>query len=75
MVNRIVEKLTSGRWLLTLAAIYVWIHGTISGLLSAEFSGGLLVLVTKEYFDRKDRPTQKEEGTTDEAPKGDGTNA
>jgi hypothetical protein len=54
-LNRILEKLTSGRWLLTITACFVWAICTWHGTFDGPVNSGLLVLVIKEYFDRKDR--------------------
>ena len=50
-----ISKLTSGRFLLVLAAAIVFITMSIKGMLAGEFVAGLLTMVMRDYFARPDR--------------------
>jgi hypothetical protein len=55
MSEKILTKLTSGRFLLVVASAVVFAIMSIKGMLAGEFVAGLLTMVMRDYFSRNDR--------------------
>jgi hypothetical protein len=51
--DHIVGKLSSGRWIATIAACIIWAMLAYRDRLSPEFHGGTITLVIASYFQRK----------------------
>ncbi len=49
------NKLLSGRWILTVASALVFVYAAIKGILDAATVATILMFVFKSYFDRNDR--------------------
>jgi len=49
------EKIFSGRWLLTLLVGLTYVYCAVTGKLDYKDIIVITLIVTKEYFDRKDR--------------------
>ena len=49
------NKIFSGRWILTVACAIVFAYSSIKGILDAATVATILMFVFKSYFDRNDR--------------------
>lgn len=74
-MNRVLHKVLSGRWLLTLACSWVLVYCSMTEKLDAPTIAAILSSVFASYFSKLEKPPSKAEGKTDEAQKGDGANA
>lgn len=55
MVERIIDKLLSGRLWITLCAGIVFVYCSVKGILTPETIAVLVTAVIKDYFTRPDR--------------------
>lgn len=55
MMQAILAKLCSGRWILTVACAWAFVHAAITGTISSEGITAIIVSVFKDYFNRDDR--------------------
>jgi len=53
--ERIIEKLTSGRFILTVVAGVVFLYCAITKSIEGATITAILMMIFKEYFDRNDR--------------------
>lgn len=56
------QKLLSGRYLLTVAAAFVFVYAVITKLIGAAETVAILMFVFQAYFDRKDRENNTTKG-------------
>lgn len=49
------NKLLSGRWILTITCALVFIYSTVKGVLEAQAVSAILAMVFQAYFNRNDR--------------------
>ena len=55
------DKLLSGRWLLTMAGAIVFIYSSLTHVLSSEAIIGILMYVFQSYFNKKEEVQKKGE--------------
>lgn len=55
MVEKIINKLLSGRFISTIAVVGTYVYLSSMGKIPAEATLTITVMVIKDYFDRKDR--------------------
>lgn len=53
-----INKLLSGRWLLTIACAIVFIWASLKGILEAQAVSAIIASVFQAYFSRQDRQTK-----------------
>jgi hypothetical protein len=58
IINAILNKLFSGRFLLTMCGGYIWIYLTIHDKIPVAFTTACIATLFKDYFERKDRSTK-----------------
>jgi len=58
VINRIVSKLTSGQWLLTMSAAFVFAWCAVNAILDKETISTLLGVIFTFYFSRQRNQTQ-----------------
>ena len=63
MWKAIFDKVSSGRWLMTVTFTFTACYLAIKGVFPVEAFVGLVTLIANEYFKRTDRPTEKPNGT------------
>lgn len=56
--NRILTKLTSGRYILTIIAGATFAYAVVKGILPAEAVAAIVTMVFVEYFQRHDRKNE-----------------
>jgi len=61
-VKLLLEKLLSGRWILTIACAIVFIYCSTTGIFSGEAIISVIMFVIQSYFN-KDRKIKSEEST------------
>lgn len=59
MKQLIAEKLTSGRWILTVIIGLTFAYVSIRGRIPSEAVIGVIVMVIRDYFSRQDRPKEE----------------
>lgn len=55
MIEKMLSKISSGRYILTLAAAYVFVWMVMASKMSAEAAAGIVSTVFALYFTRTDR--------------------
>ena len=58
--DRVVDKLTSGQWILSVASGFVFIFGTWQGIIPSEAVVGIITMVFVSYF-KRDRTEKTEQ--------------
>jgi hypothetical protein len=52
-INRIIEKVTSGQWVLTIACAFVFAYCAVNGVIQKDTTAAILAMVFASYFQRK----------------------
>jgi hypothetical protein len=59
-MNRILDKLTSGRWLLSVLMGWAFLYMVVTQTIGAEAALPVILLVVNWYFERRDRKNDKD---------------
>ena len=63
MLKTILDKVMSGRWIMTTAFTFTACYLAIKGIFPVEAFVGLATLIANSYFNRSDREKEKPSGT------------
>jgi hypothetical protein len=68
MMQQILSKLTSGRFILTMIVGGVFAYATIAGLIEAQAVTAITIMVIRDYFERRDRANGQIAGAQSQGP-------